>query len=341
MNRQTQAKHRVGLVSLLAGLVGSSLLVGLPLPSRAQSGCGTSEIQQLACTTPRTPAPAPAAPTVTRLQSRPRPTPAVAPSGGGGPRPAAAAPVRTQQDVKVVLRETRPTVAAVPTGRTPRPIRFGEIVPRVLSQQNSLRLADGRWADLYQFQGTQGEAVALNLVGSADRRLRLDPYLVLFGPDGQVLAQDDDSGTDPRIGDARLLLRLPTAGTYTIMATAQPRDQGRYSLGLLRDTTRFLAEQEGELSARSNLRSADQTPFDVVEFQGKANQRVTILATSSQFDPYLFLLGPNGQVIAQDDDGGGDLNAKIELRLPTDGTYRVVVNSPETNARGTYRLTVN
>ena len=103
--------------------------------------------------------------------------------------------------------------------------------PGTLGRYNQLR--DGFYQDLYEFQGVAGQTIALNLLGSSDPRMRLDPLLKLIGPDGSVVAEDDNSGNDPNRGDARIVLALPETGTYTIVVTtATPADKGRYALGL-------------------------------------------------------------------------------------------------------------
>ena len=88
---------------------------------------------------------------------------------------------------------------------------------------------------------------------------------------------------------------------------------------------------------------------DPYNFSGTAGQQVVILMTSTSFDTYLFLDGPNGQTIAQDDDGGGGLNSRIpanvgSFTLPTTGTYRIFGTSfsidGTTGSTGTYSLSL-
>lgn len=43
----------------------------------------------------------------------------------------------------------------------------------------------------------------------------------------------------------------------------------------------------------------------------------------NQFDPYLVVQDADGKTLAHDDDSGGNLNAKLSLSVPQDGTYRV------------------
>ena len=96
------------------------------------------------------------------------------------------------------------------------------------------QLQDGFYQDLYQFDGNSGDYVLLNLIGSDDPRMQLDPRLQLIGPDGSIVAEDDNGGYDSSRGDARIVIPLPDTGTYTIVVTtAEPDDRGRYTLGLL------------------------------------------------------------------------------------------------------------
>jgi len=82
----------------------------------------------------------------------------------------------------------------------------------------------------------------------------------------------------------------------------------------------------------SSLREVPGTGFrpyaDRYTFSGTAGQQVAILATSTEIDGYLYLLGPSGEVIASDNEGGGSHNPRIPagsdyLTLPSTGTYTV------------------
>jgi len=46
-----------------------------------------------------------------------------------------------------------------------------------------------------------------------------------------------------------------------------------------------------------------------------------------QFDPFLRLEDADGNQLMWDDDGGGNLNARIVFRCPRNGTFRVVATS--------------
>jgi len=50
---------------------------------------------------------------------------------------------------------------------------------------------------------------------------------------------------------------------------------------------------------------------------------------SKDFDAYLRLLDKKGSQLAEDDDGGGDLNARIVHSIDKDGDYQIVVTSDD------------
>ncbi len=85
---------------------------------------------------------------------------------------------------------------------------------------------------------------------------------------------------------------------------------------------------------------------DRYSFSASAGQQVAILLTSSAFDTYLYLIGPSGTVIAQNDDGGGGTNSRIPASsgyytLPSTGTYIIEVTSYAVNATGIYTLSLS
>jgi hypothetical protein len=97
---------------------------------------------------------------------------------------------------------------------------------------------------------------------------------------------------------------------------------------------------EGNLDNKDNILPVDNSYYDIYAFEGTAGQQVTIEMTSSEIDPYLILLNADGSELAQDDDSGGDKNAKITVTLPTDGTYTFLANSYEAGQSGNYQLKV-
>lgn len=92
---------------------------------------------------------------------------------------------------------------------------------------------------------------------------------------------------------------------------------------------------------RTPLRSGQ--PFvDRYTFNGTEGQAVTILNYSESFDSYLYLIGPDGRVLAEDDDGGPGNSAQITangfFRLPATGTYVIEATSLSAGRTGSYSV---
>ena len=101
-----------------------------------------------------------------------------------------------------------------------------------------------------------------------------------------------------------------------------------------------LIEIKGNLDRESNLLPVDNSYYDLYAFKGRAGQRISIDMSSNQIDPYLILLNSQDQELAQDDDGGGEKNARIIITLPEDGTYKLLANSYEAGESGDYELKI-
>lgn len=94
----------------------------------------------------------------------------------------------------------------------------------------------------------------------------------------------------------------------------------------------------GKLGQGSNVLPVDNSFFDLYAFQGRVGQRVQIDMIGQEIDPYLILLDPNGNDLAQDDDSGGANNARISITLPETGTYLLIANSYQARQAGSYKL---
>lgn len=79
-------------------------------------------------------------------------------------------------------------------------------------------------------------------------------------------------------------------------------------------------------------------------FSGLGGESVTLSARDLDgvsVDPLIVLLGPDGVVLAGDDDFGGELDSLIaDFRLPRDGTYTLVVSHANGGYDGTVRVLV-
>lgn len=127
-----------------------------------------------------------------------------------------------------------PAAPAIVPPAPPTQIAYDMHFPGTLGQGDGYE--GGYYKELYEFEGEAGEPIIVNLIGSNDERMQLDPFIQLFGPDGEIVAEDDNSGRDSERGDARIQTELPATGTYQILVTtANAYDRGRYTIGLILD----------------------------------------------------------------------------------------------------------
>ena len=183
----------------------------------------------------------------------------------------------------------------------------------------------GRWA----FNGTEGQRVRVEAGSNA-----FDTILELVSPAGDVIAQDDDGGTDT---DSELAMLLPDSGRYEVRVTAfDDGDSGLYTVtvsdggavtGLVMNTPAGGTLLHGGAGGRW-------------AFNGTEGQRVRVEAGSNAFDTMLELVSPAGDVIAHDDDGGTGTDSMLAMLLPDSGRYEVWVTAFDDGDSGPYTVAV-
>lgn len=131
-----------------------------------------------------------------------------------------------------------------------------------------------------------------------------------------------------------VLVALLSSGT----ASAQERlNAPTYYLSQLPELV-MGAVLEGELTSSDGQNFKDGSYLDLYVLHGQEGDRLELSASSSQFDAYLTLVDPEGQVVAWNDDGGGDLDAEIVTELPQTGRYLVVVSGYGPRDLGRYTI---
>lgn len=84
----------------------------------------------------------------------------------------------------------------------------------------------------------------------------------------------------------------------------------------------------------------DGSHVDFWELQGQVGQDVTVTLRSDDFDAYLFLLDPEPQAVAEDDDSAGGSDSQIIHTLDKDGEWTIGANSLQPNQTGSYSVTL-
>jgi hypothetical protein len=96
---------------------------------------------------------------------------------------------------------------------------------------------------------------------------------------------------------------------------------------------------EGRLEA-SDPKLGEAEHYDDRRITLRANQRVRLSLESTDFDPVLLVYRPDNldEPLAENDDGGEDVNARLTFTAPADGDYVVRAMSYEPGVLGRYSL---
>jgi len=99
---------------------------------------------------------------------------------------------------------------------------------------------------------------------------------------------------------------------------------------------------QGQLTRNDVLLKSDSTYAQAWTIHGRQGQTVTIDLESDAFDAYLFVRGPgiSGGRDYQDDDSGGNCNARLTVTFPETGDYELVVNTQGKYATGAFSISV-
>ncbi|MGJ8690683.1 MAG: caspase family protein [Gammaproteobacteria bacterium] len=206
------------------------------------------------------------------------------------------------------------------------------------------QLESGEYIDIYELNGRPGQRLQADL-----RSEDFDTFLILITPSGEQFENDDMDSTNRSFLD----MTLAEAGDYRVVVTSYGVGAvGDYTLQLDQDATssnqtndsemRSLTVGqaiEGELREGASARVNDKWE-DTYWFTGETDETLRIDLNSSDFDTYLRLVTPNGELIENDDFEGSISTSSVSLTLRENGRYRVVVTSYGANDAGPYELSL-
>lgn len=254
------------------------------------------------------------------------------------------------------------TYALTLSGRLTDPITgLGDVYLLADNETVNGSITEERPEARYVFDGQVNDQVVIRMTATEGG---LDPFLYLYGPNGEIIAQDDDGGGMP---DAEISAVLPEAGRYTIVAARFARERGsttgNYSLSFARTgvedgdiepaVVRASALPENfeglpriQVSDSVTGVLADQ-PYSqayVLEAERGDTVVITLNTVAGDLDPVLMVLDSSLQVVAQHDDiSDQNRNAQVTFTFPDDGFYAILAMRYDGEAgttRGEYRLTV-
>jgi hypothetical protein len=258
-----------------------------------------------------------------------------------------------------------------PVAATPERIRLGQTVEGEITESD----AEGEYGfeDHYVLTGRQGDVVTI-FVDSDE----IDTYLS-FGvwEDGayREMAEDDDAGVGT---NAQLVVELEESGEYRLIVRSfLGEDMGPYTLRVQEGAAEFPQDEEDfdeeemdeELFEESEFtyegsvigpvqagrevngtlgEGADEDEEELVQYyhdytyRAAAGERLTIRVSSDEIDSYVAIgtgAGDDFAALAEDDDSGELLNARLEHEVEDAGEYIIRVTSAFPD-RGSYVLLV-
>ena len=218
-------------------------------------------------------------------------------------------------------------IAATGADKAPN-LTVGETVSGEITSSSSLNYNDGSRHQGYKVTMKSGEAVSLELGGS------LSGQLAVF--DGQnMIANASSSGMmdGDTSSSVNLAFRAPKDGTYLVAVNSASSD----AFGPFKLRSAKVVPYDGKpLGADSQ--ATDWLMGDKQEYKLKVDKAglYAITLESSAFDSYLRLNGRNVEL--EDDDNGGNLNARIRTYLEP-GEYTIGASSLNGNT-GSFKLSV-
>ena len=261
---------------------------------------------------------------------------------------------RSESYAGVLPPSTQPPPVLTPTP-TPTPFPTPASQPAA-TVSGALRpgaetLASGEFVDVVEQRFDAGVPVDLYL-----RSSEFDVYLIVIDPLGDVVLEVDDT---PGEGlDVRETLVPPLTGSYRLVVTsAFPGETGTYQLDIAAhdaappvdpprvdptgvDPTGVAETITGTLRP-SDDRFESGEYVNVIERSFEAGAPVELYLRSSEFDVFLAVLSPSGEVVLEVDDTPGEgLDVRETLVPPQTGSYLLVVTSAFPGETGTYLLDI-
>jgi hypothetical protein len=238
-----------------------------------------------------------------------------------------------------------------------RMLEVGSDVTGALSTSDALT-PDDRYLEAWELRGRAGQSATVDVESEA-----FDPRVYVVGPgfSETLFADDGGGGCNARVtidfletGTFRVVtssLSARETGTYNVRVSERPGAAPTYGCGEVNPEVLNALPIEGrpflQMGSResSRLGTSSRTvqtgrAAEAWRLQGRAGERVSIIMAAEDFDTHLYVTGPGLDEVLTDDDGAGNLDAKIDFTLPTAGPFTVVAAAHSAGGTGAYTLTV-
>ncbi len=246
----------------------------------------------------------------------------------------------------VALPLTAATQTPIRSGRVAGVIQVGERVGGSLSSDDPQFPGDSTYFQRWILPVNAKQAFTVELV-SRD----FDASVILTRGGGDTVAADNDLSDDNTGGAyyARLVYLAQDNHPLRIVfntGLSRPPSGERFILSVSEAHVIAIGQtQQGTLSRNDRrLLWRDLTYHQSWAIEGRAGQTVTIDLESVDFDARLFLQGPGisdrRSGFSEDDNSGGNCNARLTATFPRNGVYEIEVNATGENATGRFTLSV-
>ncbi len=202
----------------------------------------------------------------------------------------------------------------------------------------------------YTFDGLRGDVIAIDLTVNAGT---LDPVLTLLDSSGSVIAQRDDAAISGRGSrDLHLeSLHIPRSDHYSLVVarfgSALGSTAGQYTLAVDRigvSSASGSALRYGDSVYNTITDAAPQVYYSFRAARGDVIS-VRMQRASGDLDPALQIVNSDAEVIAENDDSPGTLDAAINgFIIREDGVYVIIASrfgQAAGRSKGSFALTFN
>jgi Bacterial pre-peptidase C-terminal domain len=219
---------------------------------------------------------------------------------------------------------------------------LGQTIRGTIGPEDRKLEMDSSSYEVYRVRVPAGQRLVATLTSSA-----FQPVLGV----GERISEDCDGcsinagETDKPAVASRM---APTGGGFLEVRvnTMNEGETGPFTLALTAAAPAALTSQPltfgqsktGALTANDATSGDDDVPTDAYGLRLTAGQVVQIDLSSSEFDPKLELYSPNGENVAEDDDGGAGTSARIRFTAPRAGLYQVRAMALQSGGLGAYTL---
>lgn len=196
---------------------------------------------------------------------------------------------------------------------------------------------------LYTFTGTGQRVRVAVRSGAFDASLKVTR---VTASGEEAVGTDDDSGGGT---DAQLI--FTASGNYRIYARALEADKrGAFTVSITEVVVRpvvsrplAVGEKVEATLQESDNELDDGRPFHQYTITGRPGERFVVTMRSTAFDAYLDwgrLSSGGFESTANDDDSAGDTDARLEITVPSEGTFVLRAHALERGQSGAYTISV-